>query len=176
MRIWRGWITGLEDSHQPPYLLLAAPAGRGKSALLVRWSRQLLGRDDVEIIFFPVSIRFRTNLASVVFASIAARLAALHGDPVPGTPDTSVEIWRGIMADYLNRSLPDGRHLVIILDGVDEAADWEPGPDLFPFSLPLGIRVVLSARYLAGDTDVSAWLRRLEWDRRGLARSLELHP
>jgi len=103
----------------------------------------------VEVIFFPVSIRFRTNLASVVFASIAARLVALHGHPVPGTPDTSVEIWRGIMADYLSRPLPEGRRLLVILDGVDEAADWEPGPDLFPFSLPLGIRVVLSARYLA---------------------------
>jgi hypothetical protein len=166
----------LEDSRQPPYLLLAAPAGRGKSALLVRWSQQLLGRDDVEVIFFPVSIRFRTNLASVVFASIAARLAALHGDKVPGTPDTSVEIWRGIMADYLNRPLPDGRCLLVILDGVDEAADWEPGPDLFPFSIPPGIRVVLSARYLAGDVDASAWLRRLGWDRRGLAHSLNLHP
>ncbi len=166
----------LENSQQPPYLLLAAPAGRGKSALLVRWSRQLLGRDDVEVIFFPVNIRFRTNLASVVFASIAARLAALHGDPVPGTPNTSVEIWRGIMADYLNRPLPAGRRLLIILDGVDEAADWEPGPDLFPFSLPSGIRIVLSARYLAGDADASAWLRRLGWDRRGLARSPDLYP
>ena len=112
----------------------------------------------------------------MVFASIAARLATLHGDKVPGSPDTSVEIWRGIVADYLNRPLPDGRRLLVILDGVDEAADWEPGPDLFPFSLPSGSRVVLSARYLAGDTDASAWLRRLGWDRRGLAHSLDLYP
>jgi hypothetical protein len=167
--------TWLEDSRQSPYLLLAAPAGRGKSALLVRWSRQLLRRDDVEVVFFPVSIRFRTNLASVVFASVAARLAALHGDKVPGTPDTSAEVWRGMMADYLNRPLPDGRRLLVILDGMDETAGWEPGPDLFPFYPPSGTRVALSARYLAGDADASDWLPRLGWDKPGLARPIELH-
>ena len=32
------------------------------------------------------------------------------------------------------------------MDGVDEAAGWEPGPDLFPLDPPPGLRVVLSAR------------------------------
>ena len=59
-------------SGERPYALLAASAGRGKSALVTRWSRTLMGRPDVSVIFLPVSIRFRTNLASVVFASLAA--------------------------------------------------------------------------------------------------------
>ena len=100
---------------QPSYLLLGGPAGRGKSALLVRWSRMLLRRDDVAVIFFPVSIRFRTNLASVAFGALTARLAHLHGEQVPGTPDTSVEVWRGMLTDYLTRTLPDGRSLLLIL-------------------------------------------------------------
>src|SRR2546421_56686 len=32
----------LADQEAPPYLLLAAPAGRGKSALLLRWRQRLL--------------------------------------------------------------------------------------------------------------------------------------
>ncbi len=166
----------LDDSDAPPYLMLAAPAGRGKSALLVRWSTRLIACEDIAVVFIPVSIRFRTNLASVIFAALTARLAALHGDQVPGSMDTSVEVWRGMAADYLARPLPDGRRLVVILDGVDEAADWGAGPDLFPLDPPTDLRVILSARYLAGDADTRPWLRRLEWDRPGQATAPNLLP
>src|SRR5207244_3981648 len=101
----------------PPYMLLVAPAGRGKSALLVHWSHQLLARTDLAVAFLPVSIRFRTNLASVAFAALAARLAILHREKVPAVPDTPLEVWRGLVTDYLTRPLPDGRRLLIILDG-----------------------------------------------------------
>lgn len=140
----------------------------------MRWSQRLSARPDVRVAFIPVSVRFRTNLATVVFASLSARLAAIHGDPVPGSPDLPAEPWRGILTDYLSRPVPPGLRLVVIIDGLDEAADWEPSADLFPLALPPGVRIVTSARYLAGDADPSDWLRRLGWDRRGLARSLEL--
>jgi hypothetical protein len=166
----------LNDPASPPYLLLAAPAGRGKSALLARWSIQLLAREEVAVVFFPVSIRFRTNLSSVVFAALTARLAVLHGDQVPGGPDTPVEIWRGLMVDYLSRPLPEGRRLLLILDGVDEAADWELGPDLFPLAPPKGLRVVLSTRYRAGDVNARSWLSSLGWNRPSLASTPDLAP
>ena len=169
----------LDDPEETPYLLLSAPAGRGKSALLARWNRRLLTRGDLAVAFFPISVRFRTNLAGVVFAALTARLAALttrpaalHNDELPASADTPVEIWRGLLSDYLRRPLPGGRRLLLIVDGVDEAADWEPGPDLFPLAPPPGLRVVLSARSLVGDGD--AWLRKLGWERRGLALPLGL--
>ena len=71
-----------------------------------------------------------------------------------------------MIADYLAQPLPDGRRLLVILDGLDEAAGWEAGPDLFPFNLPAATRVAVSARYVAGDRDPSDWQRRLEWSRR----------
>ncbi len=49
---------------------------------------------------------------------------------------------------------------MLILDGVDEAADWDAGADLFPLSPPKGMRVIVAARNLAGDSDPSGWLRR----------------
>ena len=171
----RNLNTWLDDREAPPYMLMAAPAGRGKSALLVNWSQQLLTRNDLAVVFVPVSIRFRTNLASVVFAASTARLAALHGENLPD-PNASAEVLRGMTADYLSRPLTDGRQLLLILDGVDEAAGWEAGPDLFSLTPPEGLRVVVSARYLAGDTDTNTWLRRLGWDRPGLATAPDLSP
>jgi hypothetical protein len=166
----------LDNSNVPPYLLLATPAGRGKSALLTRWSRKLLVREDVAVVFFPVSIRFRTNLAGVVFAALAARLAQLHGEPVPSGVNTPPEVWKGVVTNYLARPLPQRKRLLLILDGVDEAADWEVDPGLFPLDPPPGLRVVVSARYLAGDTDATSWRRRLGWEAQSLARTLAIDP
>lgn len=164
----------LDDPTAPPYFMMAAPAGRGKSALLVRWTRQLLARPNIALVFVPISIRFRTNLSSVTFAALAARLARLHGDKIPDTRSTSVETWRGLVTEYLRRPLPGGEKLLVVLDGLDEAADWEAGPDLFPLPPPDHVRVVVSARYRAGDEDARDWLRRLGWERQDLARSYDL--
>src|SRR5262245_61635702 len=41
------------DDPEAPYLLLTAPAGRGKSALLVRWCADLLSRKDLALVFLP---------------------------------------------------------------------------------------------------------------------------
>ncbi len=166
----------LVDPLTAPYLLLAAPAGRGKSALLLRWCQRLLARPDVAVVYFPVSIRFRTNLAAVVFPSLVACLANLHGEKLPADPNTQEEVWRGLFVDYMTRPLPAGRSLVLVLDGIDEAADWTAGPGLFPQDPPSGLRVVLSARYLANDQDASAWLARLGWTREGLATTHQLYP
>ncbi len=166
----------LSDKTASPYLLLAAPAGRGKSALLTRWVKSLEKYDNLAIVFWPISIRFRTNLSSVTFAALAARLAHLHGEKVPADMQTAIEVWRGMMSNYLQRPLPNGKQLLVVLDGLDEAADWEAAPDLFPLAPHPGLRVVVSARFMAGDTDSSSWLTRLGWDRPGLAISPLLDP
>ncbi|MDC8449831.1 MAG: DUF4062 domain-containing protein [Nitrospira sp.] len=166
--------TWLENPGAPPYFMMAAPAGRGKSALLVQWTRQVLARPNIALAFVPISIRFGTNLSSVTFAALAARLARLHGEKIPDTPSISVETWRGLVTEYLRRPLPSGETLLVVLDGLDEAADWEIGPDLFPLPPPDHVRVVVSARYRAGDEDARDWLRRLGWEPQDLARSYDL--
>ena len=166
----------LIEHEGPSYALLAAPAGRGKSALLLRWCQRLLTRPDLAVVYFPVSIRFRTNLAGVVFPALVALLANLHGENIPSDPHTHEDVWHGLLTEYITRPLPDGRRLLLVLDGVDEAADWNAGPWLFPDNPPSGLRVVLSARYLANDQDASAWLTRLGWTGEGLAHTLELYP
>lgn len=165
------WLDG--DTQR---LVLAAPAGRGKSALLVRWLDRLIAREDLALVFVPVSVRFRTNLASTFFASLAARLAHLHGEDVPTSEMTSTDVWRGLVNAYLTKPLTDDRKFLVVLDGLDEAGDWDATADLIPSELPKNVCVVVSARFLAGDADVKPWLLRLGWERTGRASSLELPP
>jgi hypothetical protein len=166
----------LDDPVAPRFLLVAAGAGKGKSALLVQWMRTLLTREDIAPVFFPVSIRFRTNLASVVFPCLATCLAALHDELLKITPDTPPEVWRGLLSDLLARPLRDGRRLVLIVDGLDEAADWSAGADLFPPHVSRSAHVVVAARFLAGDVDAADWRRRLGWETASVARTLTLSP
>ena len=163
----------LDNPASPPYLLLAAPAGRGKSALLVRWKQRLESRSDVAIIFVPVSIRRGTNLASVVFTALASQLAGLHGD-MPPDPNATIATLQGIIQHFLARPLPDGRKLIAIMDGLDEAADWKAGPDLFPSNPNERLKIVISARYIANCADAPSWLRKLGWERPGMACAQEL--
>lgn len=152
----------LEDPAAPPYLMMAAPAGRGKSALLVRWTRQVLARANIALVFVPISIRFRTNLSGVTFAALAARLARLHGEKIPDTPSTSVETWRGLVTEYLRRPLPSGENILVVLDGLDEAADWEAGPDLFP--IPRLITSASSPRLATGPAMKMPATGSVDWD------------
>ncbi|MDD4650937.1 MAG: metallophosphoesterase [Methanothrix sp.] len=163
----------LDSSDSPPYLLLAAPAGRGKSALLVRWKQRLESRMDIAVVFVPVSIRRGTNLSSVVFTALASQLARLHGE-MPPDPNATSPVLQGIIQHFLARPLPDGRRLVVILDGIDEAADWKAGPDLFPPNPNDDLKIAVSARYIADCSDAGSWLRKLGWDRPGMACTPEL--
>ena len=161
----------LDDANAPRYLLLAAPAGRGKSALLAHWVARLEQRSDstrVHTVFFPISARFNSNREAVVFPALYARIAHLHGDVA--THAANAHEYRNVFMDYVRRPPPDGRRVLILLDGLDEAAGWEAGADLFPTEPP-HLRVLVAARVLAGDPD---WLTRLGWDVPGKARTLSL--
>jgi hypothetical protein len=164
----------LEDAPEP-CLLLSAPAGRGKSALLVRWVERLRARPSVAIVFFPISVRFRTNLARSALPALIAGVASAYGIPAPGQFDASIPSWKATLSALLARSPPAGTQLLIVLDGIDEAADWEVDQDLFPLELPPRVRVVASARAGAQDTDTEHWLRALGWDHHGWARAMDLH-
>ena len=171
MAILNQWLS---NTTATPYALLAAPAGRGKSALLVRWL-QTLDPEAVRVAFVPVSIRYNTALSSVVFAALAAQLAGIYEDPLPQSfHNWPGDQWRDLCLSYLSQSPPGDRQVLVILDGLDEAADWQAGADLFPAVPPAGLRVLVSARFLGGDSNARDWLTRLGWQQRGRAQALEL--
>ena len=165
-----GW---LDDRRAPPYYLMIAEAGRGKSALVCRWQTQILTRPDVDVIFVPISIRFETATQDVLFAALAARLAAIHGEEMQPAA-LAADQWRAICQSFLRRTLPAGKQLVVILDGLDEATGWSPGRGLFPGDPPAGLRVLLTARPRAGETGPEGWAMTLGWQDGGLARKVLL--
>jgi len=167
----------LSDPAAPPYALLAAPAGRGKSGLLAHWVtrlrlRQAEGGPPRHIVFFPISLRFNTNAENVVFVGLAARLAHVYGETLGDARD--VLQFRGLFSEYLRRRPPDGLPVLVVVDGLDEAAGWEALRDLFPYSPPPHLRVLAAARLLAGDPQGEGWLARLGWEAPGRAGRLAL--
>jgi hypothetical protein len=161
--ILRDLDAWLEDP-QRPFALLTAPAGQGKSALLAHWVNALNAR-NFPVAFVPVSVRFGTNLESVTFSALAIQLARLLGEDIPSDPSIPGQVWRGMVSSYLRRSPPQGR-LLVILDGVDEAANWDVDGKLFPLDPPPGLKVLISARSTADRPNPGAWARALVWNQR----------
>ncbi len=139
-----------------PFELIRASAGRGKSALLANWQATL--GDALALVYMPISARFRTNLAQVVLPSVLSRLSALHDRPLPSSAEVDGERARGLIADLLARPLPGGARLLLIIDGLDEAADFEITADLFPANAPQGLKVLLAGRPLTLRVDPLAAL------------------
>ncbi|MFC7531806.1 hypothetical protein [Actinoplanes sp. GCM10030250] len=165
----------LASRDAPPYALITAEAGRGKSALLCRWAAHVAATGTARVVFVPISIRFQTAQAGVALPALAARLAGQHGEAV-STAERSAEQWQAEITAYLRRQPRGGKPLLVIIDGLDEATDWEPGAHLFPANPPAGVRVVVSARFVAGDTDETGWRTRLNWSGPALAESIALPP
>lgn len=164
------WLMNPEAS---PYTLIAAEAGTGKSTLLIRWAQSLQERGIASVAFIPISITFNISLESIVFSALSSRLSQIYKEPITYF-NLSPEQWRGICQDFLRKSPPSDKPIVVIIDGIDEAVGWYPGPDLFPFSPPPGVRAVVSARIKVGDRGSSEWLQRLGWDIPGRATSMSL--
>lgn len=113
-----GWLN---DVAAPPYYLMTAEAGRGKSALVCRWMEEVRRQQpEVEVIFIPISIRFETAAQDTVFAALAARLAKFYDEPLKPAALSGAQ-WQGVCESYLDRTPPDGKQVLIILDGLDEA-------------------------------------------------------
>ena len=162
------WIG---DAAAPPRLLLAGPGGRGKSALLTAWLRQL--DEGWRRIFIPISLRYETNELLDVYRAVATSLARLLGER-PAAATEGLSNWRGEAAEWGERAAEDGIRCVVVVDGLDEASGGE-FIDVLPAELGGGLRLLVSARPLAGDAGAADWRRRLGWDTAARqCRTLEL--
>lgn len=154
-------------------LLMVANAGCGKSALLVQWVKWLKKNTNLLVVFVPISLRFDTALKSVTFAALAHQLAAIYGERI-STPNYLGDEWHEMCLSYLRREPPEQKKLLVIVDGLDEAADWQASATTFPSQIASSIKVLVSARILGSDLGASGWLRRLNWEKEVNTRILEL--
>lgn len=124
-------------------LLVSAPAGRGKSALLHAWASR---RAEPTPVWVPISQRFGTPRSATVRQLLGARLGAL------GYADGSW--WVERVRAYEGRTL-------VVLDGLDELVDGGLEQDLRELiESETDVKLVVAARDTL-DRDASAWLARL---------------
>jgi hypothetical protein len=169
--------TWLLDPNAPPRMLVTAPAGRGKSALLVQWMRALQirgesGPDGWQLAFMPISIRVGTNRPEVFYKGLAYRLAEITGDALPSEAIRDRDEIRGAVRDLLGRIADSDRRVIVVIDGLDEALHGRFKAEFLQAAPKL--RIVLSARWQVGDSNSKGWLKRLGWDRGVKVDSFEL--
>ena len=146
----------LADPRAAPYALVAGPAGRGKSALLVRWASQLTRHPDLSLVYFPIKhpLSDESGECGVHLDRGAAgyrpwRTTARRA----GNAKRSVEGNNGSV--HLRRPAPAGRRLLVVLDGADESTDRRPRG---PISFRLCQRNV-SASWCPRDIWPVTWMR-----------------
>jgi len=138
---------------------MIAAAGRGKSALLVQWTQQVQAYGEAYVAFIPISIRFDTASELATYQALAGRIAEIYDEPLHLTDRPPAE-WQDVYLTLLRREPPDGKPILIILDGLDEATA----------TLPRHVRGIISAR----DVDDTRWRRQLGWNAPVTAANIKL--
>jgi hypothetical protein len=173
----------LENPTGDQRLLVSAPAGRGKSALLAKWMEALkasgrVGSGGWRLVFVPISNRFQTNRTTTYLELLTRQLAHFAGEHVIPPAVDSEPFYRNT-ANRLIASLPaGGTPTLLVFDGLDEALGEEHLANLLPSVLPPTLKVLASARWIAGDRDGQGWLTRLGWfgTGRGAGHDLVVEP
>ncbi|MFP4577546.1 MAG: AAA family ATPase, partial [Coleofasciculus sp.] len=128
-------------------LLVTGAAGFGKSALLSHWQESQ--QEDCFIAYHCFSYRYqKTRLVSEAYRHLLKQLYLYHNirnGQFPNDPNQMRDILVGMLEKPVS---PEGKRLVIVLDGLDEAS--EPLEPFFT-RLPDGVFVIASARAEVGD-------------------------
>ncbi|MEQ8997733.1 MAG: ATP-binding protein [Coleofasciculus sp. B1-GNL1-01] len=128
-------------------LLVTGAAGFGKSALLSHW--QQTQQENCFIAYHCFSYRYqKTRLVSEAYRHLLKQLYLYHNirnGQFPNDPNRMRDILVGMLEKPVS---PEGKRLVIVLDGLDEASE-----KLEPFFTRLadGVFVIASARAEVGD-------------------------
>lgn len=170
----------LLDPNSAPRMLVTAPAGRGKSALLVRWMKNLqdgcvCGVNGWQLAFMPISIRTGTSRPEVFYEGLARRLAEIGGEALPQEAFHDGDGFRYAIRDQLDRLAMSGKQkTLVVIDGIDEALEGSFDAGVLPTPMPKNVRVLLSARWQLGDHGSKGWLAHLGWDRGTKVDAFEL--
>lgn len=154
------------------YLFVGGEAGKGKSALLVNWMHRAKHRDDVEIVFAPISTRHGTSNATYWLKHLAQRMSEITGLCLP------MQSCQQDLVDVVSTSLRTWEHksrtLLLLLDGLDENYGWQPNPAMFPQELPRA-KVIVSARGLVEKGDCLGLLEETGLSSANRAARLQLN-
>ncbi|WP_057460732.1 ATP-binding protein [Pseudovibrio sp. POLY-S9] len=143
--------------------LMTAPAGRGKSALLIHWLFAEEFNRDIGIVFVPISTRFSTNRPAIFLEIFAKQLADLLEEELDA-PETHRDIYYiSRIKECLRRADDQGKRLLIVMDGLDEAVGFNNWNTILPVGEFPNIKILFSARITA-TKNTDGWLRVLRWE------------
>jgi hypothetical protein len=173
----------LDSSKAAPRFILTAPAGRGKSALVVHWIQRLEKRrciggagDSWSLVFVPISMRFNTNQPEVFYEAIAAQLAQALGKYLKPAQIDPIAYYEDHCRLLLDEAIQAKKRILLIVDGLDEALWHSFGTTWFPRSPAPLIRLLVTARLQVGDEDSRGWIARLGWTAGTRVEAAELSP
>ena len=134
--------------------------------------------EDWRVVFIPISIRYGTNRPDVFYQALASCLASILDEGLPIAPGDPATFYKEKVVEYLELFDWSQRQVLIVIDGLDEVSGWQVvDSSALPPQPPPGVRIVASARQVAGDRGTADWLRRLGWvPPRGAAVDMEVPP
>jgi LuxR family maltose regulon positive regulatory protein len=138
------------DAADGPLVVLSAPAGAGKTALLADWSRDRLARGDCAWL----SLDAHDNRPERLWGGIVDALRRARPDLClpEDAGGWTVDLWIETMLPALLAALPGDRPFTLILDGAEQVTDDDAVTSLGEFiaRLPAGMRVVMATRHRPG--------------------------
>ena len=161
------WLTA---ENGPSRCMIIAPAGRGKSALVVQWMKRLELAHAIfgtparwHLAFVPISMRFGTNRPVIYYEALAARLAEILGQHLTTGGSDPEEYYEEKCRIFLDEINVKAIRVAIIIDGIDESLGRSFHANWFPRNAGPNLRLLISGRLLLGDTDFRGWMDRLDW-------------
>lgn len=151
------WLLG-----QSPFCLVHAPAGTGKTALLVNWALRLEQSGYANVVFYPINRRYQTADEYSVLYGLAKLLCSITGDEQQ-LDQLSPQQLRAVIPNKIRTGMSNGERLVVIVDGIDEAEGWSL-KNLLPGQPGAGVSILVSVRDIA-NMNVDTWLQILGWNR-----------
>ena len=144
---------------QGGYHLITAPAGGGKSTLLAHWLKSVRGSNEFRVCYHFFRSQSTTARFDGGLTCLCEQLLATH-DLRAVLYEARIDKLGVILKKTL--TLPHPIPLVVVLDGLDEAVDFQrPGKfpfeqDLFPNRLGENTTVIFSVRAPEGD-ETAGW-------------------
>lgn len=162
----------LLDFSSPPYAVLVAEAGSGKSALLARFAERVRSEGLADVAFVPISIRFGSAQRAAALRLLTSQVRRLQPESRRIQPfSLEIEALRIEAGEALTSEAPGAVPLLVVFDGLDEAVGWSPVKELPWPRLPgRGVKVLISARKMASRD----WLGELGLVGEGQTISLHL--